>query len=154
MLETAVLCLAMNVYYEARGEGVAGQMAVAQVTMNRVKDKRFPNTVCGVVTQHKQFSWTNTMLVKGNYYGRIGYKLKPAYFPKNERAWESSVRVARMVINGEVADITNGAIFYHEKSISPYWQPGRQSYVAEVGNHIFYCKSKSRLNYNKSIKGS
>lgn len=153
MLETALLCLALNVYHESRGEGVAGQVAVAHVTMNRVKNKRYPNTVCGVVTQRKQFSWTNTMLrpvvVKGKL---VGYQLKPAFHPKDDKAWQRAVRVAKTVMSGKSVDITNGALFYHERKISPKWREPKML-AAQVGNHVFYLRDKSVVNYNKSIKG-
>lgn len=55
----AVLCLALNIYHEARGEPIDGQIAVAAVTLNRVQDPRWPDTVCDVVYQPNQFSWTN-----------------------------------------------------------------------------------------------
>lgn len=142
MLEVATFCLALNIFHEARGEGVAGQLAVAHVTMNRVHSDKYPNTICGVVTQRKQFSWTNTMLVKV----KGGYVLKPSAVPKNKRAWNSAVKVAQYVINGKAHDITNGALFYHEKKISPYWAPNKALVTAYVGNHIFYGKSKSILN--------
>ena len=59
MLSAAVICLALNIYHEARGEPIEGQRAVASVTLNRTLDPRWPSTVCGVVYDPQQFSWTS-----------------------------------------------------------------------------------------------
>lgn len=68
------MCLATNIYFEARGEPEAGQFMVGFVTMNRVYDKRFPNTVCGVVYQPGQFIWDHSRKpVKGKLFNRIIY---------------------------------------------------------------------------------
>jgi len=57
MIETALVCLALNIYHEARNQPTIGQVAVGQVVMNRVRDERFPDTVCGVVKQGQTYSW-------------------------------------------------------------------------------------------------
>jgi spore germination cell wall hydrolase CwlJ-like protein len=116
-----VYCLAQNIYHEARGEGVAGQVAVASVTMNRMRDPSFPDTVCGVVFQPYQFSWTNDKT------WRI----------TDEEAWDQAVEVAALAYLGMIDDNVRGATFYyaHEKA-NPDWA-ARFSHVAYVGNHRF-----------------
>ncbi len=57
MISSALMCLALNIYFEARSESFASQVAVAQVTLNRIESKKYPNDVCAVVKQPKQFSW-------------------------------------------------------------------------------------------------
>ena len=79
-------CLAMNIYHEARGEPVKGKLAVAAVTMNRVKAKYYPDTVCEVVWQRKQFSWT-------------GLKLK-YHTVKDTGAWSNAIKIAQRFIDG------------------------------------------------------
>ena len=116
-------CLALNVYFEARDQNLVGQIAVAHVTMNRVKDAYFPDTICDVVWQDNQFSWTHD--------GKSDV-------PRNAEAWEMAQAIASLVYYEKYPDITNGAEFYHADYISkPQWaaymEPSRR-----IGNHIFY----------------
>jgi N-acetylmuramoyl-L-alanine amidase len=116
-------CLAMNIYHEARGETVKGKLAVAAVTMNRVKAKYYPDTVCEVVWQRKQFSWT-------------GLKLK--YHTVNDiRAWTNAIEIAQLFIDGGNWSGVGKATHYHTVAVSPSWKDDDQL-VAQVGNHLFY----------------
>ena len=115
-------CLAMNVYHEARGEVIEGQMAVAHVTLNRVNHHKFPETICDVVYQNKQFSWTHTIKDKT---------------PWEIKAWNQAKVIARDVMIGNTVDPTNGATFYHANYVNPYWTKSME--VSKViGLHIFY----------------
>jgi len=128
-----VRCLAENVYYESRGEGLAGQVAVAKVTLNRL-DEGYAKTVCGVVKQREagncQFSWVcnkNT--------------ISPSGF-----LWSQAVGVALVVLNesDKIEDPTNGATHFHATYINwqPAWKRVKDS-VQRIGNHVFYrVKSK------------
>ena len=110
-----VKCMALNIYHEARGESTKGMLAVAYVTMNRVMSPKFPSTVCEVVFQPGQFSWTMRSTYK---------KTIPEQF----------YALAERVIIGQVNDLTNGALFFHNTTI-----PVKQKRVkARIGNHIFY----------------
>jgi spore germination cell wall hydrolase CwlJ-like protein len=124
MIELAVMCLSMNIYFEARGEPIAGQVAVAQVTMNRVASPKYPDTVCEVVYQHKQFSW---------------YWDGKSDIPLNEKAWERAQMVAKGVLAGSGHSDLMGAniTHYHAARIRPYWAPTMQL-VAQIDDHIFY----------------
>lgn len=116
-----VSCLAANVYHEARGEPLAGRLAVAQVTMNRVRSPRFPDDVCSVVFQRGQFSWT-------------------AHAPPvtDREAWAEALRVATLVYEGRARRVVGPrALFYHERSVSPRWA-GSMVEVRRVGAHTFY----------------
>lgn len=130
-LETAIMCLALNVYHEARGEAMVGQYAVALVTWNRAE--RQPEQVCPVVLKRKQFSWTinRVRLVKA------GYQLKPNGVPRDERAWEKAVKVAKYVINGKMYDFTEGATHYHTIDVNPHWAPSLER-ITQIGRHYFY----------------
>jgi spore germination cell wall hydrolase CwlJ-like protein len=114
-------CLAGAVYFESKGEPLAGQLTVAEVVLNRARSGRFASTVCGVVKQRGQFSF-----VRG---GRI-----PAA-PRASPAWKKAVAVARIALE----DLADGgapkALFFHARRVSPGWKLKR---VAAVGNHIFY----------------
>lgn len=117
-----VTCLAKNIYHEARGENIEGQIAVANVTMNRVASSYYPDTVCQVVYQRKQFSWTH---------------LKKDHTPHNEELYKEIYNIAEAVYDGNVIDITNGATHYHADYVKPAWRK-RLDRVAQYGVHIFY----------------
>lgn len=149
MLDAALFCLSLNIYHEARSEPVLGQVLVAQVTMNRVHNEKFPNTVCNVVMQHKQFSWTAEKIerVRDKYGRYVGLRLKQGMAPKEHKAWIKSVRIAKAALEGKYEGITE-ALYYHKANIKPFWSFGREFAIASVGNHLFFDKSKSRLSYN------
>lgn len=124
-------CLAQNVYFEARGEMLLGQLGVAHVVMNRVKDDEFPATICDVVKAGGearrnacQFSWWCD--------GRSDR-------PTDLAAWKRSFEVAIQVYFGRRADPTRGALWYHADYVRPEW---RRSYVlgARIGRHLFYWR--------------
>ena len=134
MIETALMCLAMNIYHEARSESIAGQYAVADVVLNRVESKNYPNTVCGVVKQAKlwegkpirnkcQFSW---------------YCDGKRDEPTDTFSWQQSVEVAIMINNHKrFRGITEGATHYHTNYVDPYWNKDYKL-VTTIDNHIFY----------------
>lgn len=115
-------CLADNIYFEALIETQRGQIAVANVTMNRVKSKHFPDTVCGVVWEKKQFSWTHD--------GKSDT-------PNDKAAYARVYKVAEMVYNGTVSDITKGSTFYHADYVNPSWNKV-MTRVDQIDTHIFY----------------
>lgn len=115
-------CLAMNVYHEARGERMEGQMAVAHVTLNRVAHDNWPDTICDVVYEPKQFSWTH--MIKD-------------HTPKEIKAWKDATVIARDVMIGNTEDPTYGAVFYHANWVNPEW--AKQMDLSKViGRHLFY----------------
>lgn len=120
----ALGCLAMNIYHEARGEPENGKLAVAAVTMNRVKSKYYPQTVCEVVWQPNQFSWTRL----SNTYLAI----------KDTRAWEDALKIARRFIDGGNWSGVGNATHYHTVAVSPDWKNDEQL-VGKVGHHLFYA---------------
>jgi N-acetylmuramoyl-L-alanine amidase len=137
--QEAINCLALNLYHEARGEGVEGKLAVAHVTLNRVNDRRYPNTVCNVVYQAK---------TKINHRGEEVPRLNKCQFswycdgrddtPYNDTLWERSVDLAIKVLLGLTDDPTKGATHYfNPNKVDPYWKNSYQ-HVADVGNHTFY----------------
>lgn len=122
-------CLAMNVYKEAGYESFEGKVAVAQVTLNRADNPKFPNDVCKVITQKNvvmekvvcQFSW---------YCDGHNFK-KP-----NNRAYDESYAVAKKVLlEGFRLDGLNDALYYHAVYVNPQWPYKR---ITQIGNHIFY----------------
>lgn len=131
-----VECLAKNIYYESAGETYEGKLAVAQVTLNRVKSGQFPSDICAVVYQKTtdanlrtvcQFSWT--CMVKEMVHGQDRYR------------WEESVLIAKRaltvpVLHDKIAE-TN-ALYYHATYVNPGWN--KNKVVTKIGNHIFYSR--------------
>jgi hypothetical protein len=124
-------CLAENVYYEARGEPLAGQYAVAEVTMNRVASPRFPATVCAVVHEQR---WDT---IRKRYVGAFSWtELDSNRLPRGA-AWRQAVEVAESVYDGAHAPVLHGALFYHSTSMKPRWAKAKRR-VATIGRHVFY----------------
>jgi N-acetylmuramoyl-L-alanine amidase len=113
-------CLARAIYFESKGEPLAGRLAVAQVIINRATSGRFPATLCGVVKQPSQFSF-----VRGGLF--------PAIREKGQ--WREAVAIAHIAVNDLWQGPAAKALYFHAKRVSPNWGKRR---VAAVGNHIFY----------------
>ncbi len=138
-----IRCLALNIYFEARGEPESGQVAVGHVVMNRVASSRFPGTVCGVVQQggalrrnRCQFSWWCD-----------GRSDKPG----NKRLWEKSAELALKVYWGRTVDPTEGALWYHADYVKPAW---RKTFDRgpKIGRHIFYSQGPRGTQVAKRIQ--
>ena len=127
----ALFCLALNIYHEARGEPKAGQFAVAEVTMNRVKSTQYPNTVCEVVHQRH---WNP---VRKRYSAAFSWTQYEYPVNLNSVAWQRAMSIARLVYQGDAKPKLNNALFYHARYVKPHWAKGRKV-VARIGQHIFY----------------
>ncbi len=124
-------CLALNIYFEARGEPVAGQYAVAEVTMNRVASPRYPDTVCEVVYQ-KNFD-----PLRGRQVGAFSWtELDERPEPQGEQ-WRLAKMIAEEVYSGRHRPVLPGALHYHATYVRPSWSH-EMKYVARIGRHIFY----------------
>lgn len=126
-----LVCLALNDYWEARGETKAGRVAVAKVVLNRVRDARYPSDVCDVVTENRtsqenacQFSW--------HCDGRPDT-------PAEDMAWHESLLLAAAVLySGDaIDDPSDGALWYHATSVEPAWS-AQLEVARRIGNHVFY----------------
>ena len=122
-------CLAEAIYFEARGEPVRGQFAVAEVILNRVISREFPDDVCGVVNQGTgkkfqcQFSYTCDGLPEN---------------VNDKRSWTRAEKIAALALTGEVPlNLTEGAMYYHTTAVSPYWAD-LFDMTTEIGVHRFY----------------
>lgn len=129
-------CLAMNIYHEARNDGLTGQRAVAWATMNRVVSEKYPDTICDVVYQAEldenempirnqcQFSW----FCDGK-----------SDDIEDQAAWQVAEKIAEQVMNayGKETDPTNGAIMYHADYVEPFWVSSYTE-TARIDSHIFY----------------
>ena len=129
-------CLARNVFYEANGEPMAGQMAVAQVTVNRARSGLFPNDLCAVVAQTTvvegdrvcQFSWYCDSRANKN---KVIDKNNPSY-----------IAAKKVLVDGQkVAHIDKDVMWFHEDSVkvNPRWP---HKVATKIGNHVFYKRQK------------
>jgi N-acetylmuramoyl-L-alanine amidase len=131
ILASALICLAANIFYEARGEPILGQYAVAAVTMNRAGDD--PAKVCEVVLARHQFSWTTSRVVATHR----GPVLRRAAEPQDAFAWMIALKIARNVLAGNKIDMTHGSTYFHTAAARPYWRAHFRR-VVMIGSHIFY----------------
>ena len=124
-------CLSEALYFEARGETVKGQIAVAEVILNRVASSRFPDTVCGVINQGtgRKYACQFTYTCDGR--------------PENiteVSAYERVGKIARMMLNGAPRTLSGGATFYHTTAVNPSWARKFRR-TARHGVHLFYARS-------------
>lgn len=124
-------CLARNVYFEARGEPLAGMYAVAEVTMNRKASRLFPDSVCGVVHQK---NWDP---LRGRYIGAFSWTEFNSMPSPDGEAWQRAQEVAAAVYHRRVAPTLQGALHFHATHIQPDWAKERKL-VARIGRHLFY----------------
>ena len=141
-----VNCLAKNVYFEARDQPTKGQIAVALVTINRAKSKRFPNTICRVVEQASRYK---SGKLKRNMCQFSWYCDGVSDIPREKIAWGISLLIARAMLKqpggyithfGEpwvIDDFLNGATHYHNLDVNPYWNR-KMLKVITIGDHIFW----------------
>lgn len=122
-------CLATGIYFEARGESYRGQVAVAQVILNRVKHRQYPDTICGVVFQNQ--SWKNRCQFSFACDGIPERVTEPA-------AWAVAEEITTKVTNGSIylSEVAN-ATHYHANYVYPHWAP-RMTRLTKIGAHIFY----------------
>lgn len=119
---TDIFCLAAVIYFEARGEPLDGQAAVAGVVLERVTSDRYPDDICGVAFQRRQFSAFNGGL--------------PAI--RDEQAWRVSQAVAQAVLDDSEGTVPIlGATHYHADWVDPYWANNYQ-FLGQIGVHLFY----------------
>ena len=135
------MCLALNTYHEAKNQSMIGQIATAQVVMNRVEDNRFPSTVCEVVKQGPtRPSWEDP---EKEY--PIKHRCQFSWYcdgkddtPKNEKAWRKAQDVAFLVYYNKIQlDVTEGATHYHATYVRPAWARTKKR-TTRIEKHIFY----------------
>jgi N-acetylmuramoyl-L-alanine amidase len=122
-LDEETNCLATAVYFEARGESLEGQLAVAHVVMNRASSGRYPSDWCGVVKQPAQFSFVR--------HGEFPYA------DTNSDAWKKAEAIAELAAANVVPSISQDVLWYHADYVAPTWRHSLQE-VQQIGAHIFY----------------
>jgi len=135
-------CLALNMYHEARGQGSAGLLAVSSVVLNRVNDRRFPNTICEVIEQGPtRESWK-----KNGTFFPIRNRCQFSWWcdgrsdiPKDLVTYTKLLKIAKSMLYNDMAfiDITDGALFYHAYWVKPAWANVKRK-TTRIGDHLFY----------------
>ena len=137
ILETALMCMAFNIYHEANNQSMLGQIAVGQVVMNRVEDSRFPDTVCEVVKQAVTYKGTDKPVLHKCQFSWYcdGKKDEPNY---DSKAWSKALKYAVVVLGGNITvDFTEGATHYHATYVRPAWAKTKTR-TTRIDKHIFY----------------
>lgn len=130
-----IKCLALNIYHEARGEPESGQLAVATVTMNRVKSEKYPDDVCRVVYQR---GWSSKLQRFISAFSWTDYDSVSQVIPKENEAWRNAYAIAEKVYReNQISDKTKDALFYHANYVTPAWA-SEKTKIAKIGRHIFY----------------
>ena len=124
-------CLALNIYHEARGEPIAGQYAVAEVTLNRTHSLEFPASVCQVVYQKHWNPYRKEIVYAFSWTGQT------ATTNLNSAAWRQAREIARAVLTQDRRPTLQGALYYHSIDVKPEWSH-RHKRLAIIGRHIFY----------------
>ena len=137
LIETALMCLALNTYHEAKNQSMIGQVATAQVVMNRVADSRYPNSVCEVVKQGPKYKGSDVP---------VRHKCQFSWFcdgksdepRRDSKEWFKAQDYARIVLSGRIAlDVTEGATHYHATYVKPSWAKTKTR-TTRIESHIFY----------------
>ena len=145
----SVECLALNMYHEARGQGSAGLLGVSSVVLNRVRDKRFPNTICEVVYQGPtRESWKTRQTADPNdaVFYPVRDRCQFSWYcdgrsdePKEKKVYQRLLTIASSIVYNNISfiDITDGATHYHADYVRPSWAEVKTR-TTRIGNHIFY----------------
>jgi spore germination cell wall hydrolase CwlJ-like protein len=138
--DNSQVCLAKNIYFEAGNQPEAGKVAVAHVVLNRVAHERFPDTICDVVHQTKEYktSWkTGEQIPRRGMCQFSWYCDGKSDVPLDSVTYDLSYKLAGKIIAGEWADITEGSMWYHATRVYPYWA-GTLNETVIINEHVFY----------------
>jgi len=143
------ICLVENIYFESKGESMRGKIAVGIVTLNRLKDPRYPKTICEVVKQGPvRESWKTrqdpTLSADQRQYNPIRHRCQFSWWCdgykeriKYDENWIDSVRAAKSALSGRYDDLVDGATHYHAVYVTPEWA-NRLRFIVQIDNHRFY----------------
>lgn len=143
------ICLVENIYFESKGESMRGKIAVGVVTLNRVKDPRYPSTICEVVKQGPvRESWKtrqdSTLAADQRLYHPVRHRCQFSWWCdgykeriKYDENWIDSVKAAKSALTGKYDDLVDGATHYHAVYVTPEWA-NRLRFIVQIDNHKFY----------------
>ena len=129
VMTTALTCLAAAIYFEARGEPIDGQIAVAEVVVNRVVDERFPDSVCSVVKQNRYPGFLHKCQFSFYCNGQLEVV-------NDEQAWATAKEIAEGVLNNTLR-LGVEATHYHAVTVEPFWAEHYKD-IGQIGKHRFY----------------
>jgi len=136
--EREIECLALNSYFEARNQSLAGQIAVAQVVLNRVRSKDYPDTICDVIQQGPTYeNWKGNILPVRNQCHFSWWCDGKSDIPQDEETYQNILNLVTQIIQDKPIDITEGSLYYHADYVKPYWVPTLERTLV-IDNHIFY----------------
>lgn len=135
-------CLALNIYHEARGDNLAGQFAVADVVLNRVEDRRYPNTICEVVKEGPISKWWKEEKgIEVPVRNRCQFSWwcdGKSDEPNSPLSWRKAQEIAYHIVNDNLyRGVTEGATHYHATYVDPSWNRS-MVVIGRIGEHIFY----------------
>jgi spore germination cell wall hydrolase CwlJ-like protein len=133
-----LVCLALNDYWEARSEVIAGRLAVGRVVLNRAMDPRFPSNLCDVIKQSK------IVATNGKAVCQFSWVCEGKTDVPDSKEWRDSVKIAVALTQKDAAipDPTGGALWYHADFTRPVWASGFES-TTIIGTHVFYREPDS-----------
>ena len=147
---SALACMAVAIYFEARSEPLAGQIAVANVIVNRVMDDRYPDDVCEVITQGRLGSKPTDRIRRGKCQFSF-YCDGKSDTPKDEAAFRYAIDIASNILGGVWFDPTDGATHYHSIDVAPSWAKTKVR-IVRIENHIFYKGIEMREKKEKGFQ--
>lgn len=140
-MDTILLCLALTIFHEARGEPAIGQKAVATVVLNRARIRDMD--VCDVLLEKGQFSWNpSSYITKTRVRGKIVYQIIKSRLPVRSKGWKASLEAAKYVLQTE--NTMQNIEFFHAIYTKPRWNT-RYRAVFRAGNHVFYARKEPIL---------
>lgn len=129
-------CAVRNLYHEGRGEGLIGQAYIVKTVLNRVRDTKHPHSVCGVIYQSKQFSWTHQI-------PKNKHKVPNKTTSEKELLKQLEALSTVVILLDRVGiDFTQGSQFYHSVNVKPRWDYTKLEKTQRIGNHIFYKRKE------------
>ena len=133
MVEAALICMALTVYYESAHEPLDGMMGVAQVVLNRADSDK--EKYCEVAFQPMQFSWANRLTTVSN---EVRAKRAAKLIPPNDKHWQASVAVAKLAMSGKMRNPVGEAKFFHSTVMEPNAFFKSRKFLKQIGHHKFY----------------
>ena len=135
-IQTALVCISLNIYHEARSQSVIGQLAVGQTVLNRVRDRRFPSSVCEVVIQGPSYRTGLKMPVRHKCQFSWWCDGKSDQI-KDKHAWSIATALGKELLEGHYMDLFNGITHYHALSVVPAWA-AQKTFIVRIDDHLFY----------------
>jgi len=133
-----LICLATNIYFEARGEDLRGQLAVAEVTLNRVHNDKYPDSICAVVLDARRSRASFPYRHQCQFSWQCDGKREHI---RDVKAWQEAYTVAYSMLHIAKPNLVGDSLHYHAERVAPKWA-NHMRYVTQIGDHVFYEPSK------------